>query len=71
MDDGRIYIYVYIHINIYICVCLYMEHLWEEGTGKLLRDKDSVCPMYLLNLILYDPIIYFKRLYDDIKRGKD
>lgn len=48
-----------------------MERLWEEENGKLLRDKDSVCPMYLLNLILCDSIIYFKRLCDDIKRGED
>ena len=46
-----------------------MEHLWEEGNGKLLRNKDSVSPMYLLNLILCDPIIYVKRLCDDI--GED
>lgn len=48
-----------------------MEHLWEEGNGKLLRYKDSVSPMHLLNLILCDPIIYVKRLCDDIKRGED
>ena len=61
--------HIYVHIHIYIC--LYMEHLWEEGNGKLLRYKDSVSPMHLLNLILCDPIIYVKRLCDDIKRGED
>ena len=62
---------MYIFTYTYIYICLYMDRLWEEENGKLLRDKDSVCPMYLLNLILCDSIIYFKRLCDDIKRGED
>lgn len=41
-------------------ICLYIEHLWEEENGVLLRDRGGIHSMAASEFIPYGYIIYFR-----------